>query len=272
MREIGEVAQAGLEQSSDPVRQKLELLSRSKTETEPESSENVKPRRAPDCPACGGASWLHRPAQAGDDPKRIADSVHGRVCAIDCPVCNGADKRQDYLQQLCGLRGGDLDSRFSSCFKAQPVSEAERVLKHSGWLTLSGEYGTGKTYLLTAIVNEARLRGVMAIYSTMSDLLDHLRRAYKPGAEVEFDALWENIIRCQVLCLDEVEKFSATPWADEKFSMMINERYRRWTDQVTVLATNSLDDVPGYLKSRAMDGRFKIVFVDGKDIRPELRR
>ena len=239
---------------------------------EPESSESGKKRKTPDCPRCLGAGWIHRPARSDDPQDKRAFSVHGPVCLVECPSCNGDDVRQDYLRRLCGLRGGELDADFSGCYKHQPVAEARAVLDRFGWLALAGPYGTGKTYMLTAIVNEARQRGMMAIYSTMSNLLDHLRRAYKPGAEVDFDALWQNILRCQVLCLDEAEKFNATPWADEKFSMMIDERYRRWTQTVTVLATNSLEDMPGYLKSRAMDGRFKIVFAGEQDVRPRLRR
>jgi len=202
----------------------------------------------------------------------MADLEYGRVCLVECPSCNGIEARQVYLRWLCGLRGGELDTNFNSCHETQPVAEALRVLHGSGWLTIHGGVGTGKTYLLTAIVNEARQRGMLSIYSTMSNILDHLRRAHKPGAEVDFDSLWENIMRCQVLCLDEVEKFNSTPWADEKFSQMIDARYRAWTSTTTVLATNSLEDVPGYLKSRAMDGRFQIVFSGDADVRPTLRR
>lgn len=219
---------------------------------------------------------IHRLARPDDPVNMRAFSEHGPVCLVSCPICNGEDVRQDYLRRLCGLRGGELDADFDGYWLdrhgPKALDVARSVLERQGWLTLHGDVGTGKTYLLTAIVNEGRRRGLMAIYSTMSNLLDHLRRAYKPGAEVDFDALWVNILRCRVLCLDEAEKFNATSWADEKFNMMIDERYRRWPDTVTVLATNSLEDVPGYLKSRAMDGRFKIVFTGDRDVRPGLRR
>jgi len=214
--------------------------------------------------------------QQGDDPDRTAFSEYGQVCLIECPSCNGMDARQDYLRRLCGLRGGELDADFGGWWaerhEAQMLPAARAALDGYGWLTLHGNVGTGKTFLLQAIVNEARQQGRMAIYIPLPRLLDHLRAAYKPGAEVDFDGLWQNILRCEVLALDEVEKYQPTPWADEKFSSMMDGRYRGWTQTVTVLATNSLEDIAGHLKSRAMDGRFKMVFTGSQDVRPGLRR
>lgn len=114
--------------------------------------------------------------------------------------------------------------------------------------------------------------GKVGIYVPMAKLMDHLRRAYKPGAEVDFDAFWDNIVKSQVLCLDEIEKYNATSWAEERFFALLDARYRDMTSCVTVLATNDIESVPGYLKSRMMDGRFKVMFLDGKDMRGGLRR
>ena len=88
----------------------------------------------------------------------------------------------------------------------------------------------------------------------------------------------------KVLCLDEIEKFKATEWAEEVFFRLLEDRYRNWATHLTVLATNrqiGLDKAvitdtrfPGYLESRIMDGRFWQLdqFWTVSDARPALKR
>lgn len=181
-----------------------------------------------------------------------------------------------FLASVCGLQGEELGFEFGGYWAdrhgREALDKSQRVLDDKGWLTLHGGYGTGKTYLLCAIVNEARRRGLLALYAPMSLLLDHLRAAYKPGAEVEYDAWWANVCRAHVLCIDEVEKYKATEWAEEKATGMFKERYRRWRETVTAVATNSFEDVPGWLKSLCLDRRFEIADTGRRDVRRELAR
>lgn len=234
-------------------------------------------RKPADCPHCGGAGWVHRLLQPGESTAGAAFTERGLAKLVACRICNGTDRRQEYLQRICGLQGAELEASFSNywlgteCRRAA-LGAAQRVLKVGGWLTLTGAFGTGKTYLLQAIVNEARKGGREAVYMTMTRLLDHLRDAFKPGAEVEYSGLWDVVCKADVLCLDEAEKFNATPWVQERLFDLANRRYQSWYRGVTCWATNNIADAPGYLKSRLLDGRFTIVKFDDKDLRPRLRR
>lgn len=228
-----------------------------------------------ECARCLGAQFIIRPAQRGESGN-ICFTQHGPGKLVPCPSCNGVDRRQEYLRGMCRLRGDELRFDFDNYWTRQhgrePLVAAQYVLEHNGFLTLAGTKGLGKSYLLAAIVNEAVKRNRLAVYITMSELLEHLRRAYKPGVEVDFDGLWQTIGRCEVLCIDESDKYNPTPWAEERVQMLIDDRYRDWRSLATCFATNDVADCPGYLKSRMLDGRFMFVQMQGADVRPELER
>jgi DNA replication protein DnaC len=206
----------------------------------------------------------------------VVFTEHGPAVLIPCPICNGSDRQIEYLVKLSGLTGAELHCSFGEYWTTlhgdAPLGAANDVLKGRGWLTLSGGYGRGKTYLLMAITNEAVKRGMKSVYVGMERLLDHLRVAFKPGVEVEYDAMWDTITSADVLCLDEIEKYNPTPWAETRVKELLDDRYRAFASQTTVLATNDLAGCPGWLKSRILDGRFRVVSIGGSDVRPGLKR
>ena len=53
-----------------------------------------------------------------------------------------------------------------------------------GWLLISGPNGSGKTHLAAAIANRVIERGRPALFVHVPDLLDHLRAAFSPQAEI----------------------------------------------------------------------------------------
>lgn len=152
-----------------------------------------------------------------------------------------------------------------------------------GWVTLSGPHGSGKTFLLAAIVNESLRADVEAVYTTAADLLADLRRTYDKDQDTSFSTLFEQLLGVPVLCLDEIEKFSATAWAEEQIFRLIDHRYRAWDQGLTVLATNrdtrsgaaivESTRHPNYWESRIADARFTTINLWGSpDFRPVQRR
>lgn len=138
-------------------------------------------------------------------------------------------------------------------------------------LTLTGKPGVGKTRLLICAVNEARDAGQPAVYTTMSDLLAYLRRAFNPDLDADgtYEERWELYRTVEVLAVDELDEFSATPWAMERFMRLIDERWRNMDRCVTLLATNSrLSSMPEKIASRLRDGRALLLAITGGDMRP----
>jgi DNA replication protein DnaC len=191
---------------------------------------------------------------------------------VACNVCN-KDAQQRYLTELCGLTGDMLTWDFGNTKRLQANALAYDAAK---WLakqpqyfyTLTGLPGRGKTRLLAAIVNEARQAGRTAVYTTTSELFDHLRAAYAPGASVTADYLLDKLTTCTVLALDEFDRYSQTEWAQEKFFQLIERRYRRGDECLTCFATNAaLDDLPQYVTSRMLDRRSHVFEIVGADLR-----
>lgn len=192
-----------------------------------------------------------------------------------CSVC-GPHRQAEYLRRMDGLTSEMRTWSFSNSVtsrNAEAWQAARAVAQSPEWfLTLAGPYGVGKTRMLTCVVNEAREARWPAVYMTTAALLDHLRSAYAPNAEVSFDGMWSRVVSARVLALDELDRWNPTPWAQEKFFQLIDARYRAGAEMLTVFATNSeIETLPGYVQSRMMDRRCRIFKMSGGDVR-QVRR
>jgi DNA replication protein DnaC len=186
------------------------------------------------------------------------------VRMVRCPVC-GEGREQEYLQRICGLAPemyGWLFENTKIPFPGfgQAFDHMRGLALAPAWCaTLTGAYGSGKTRLLACLVNAGRAARWTSVYATMSEILEHLRKAYRPEAEISFDGLWEKLVAARILAIDECDRWNPTPWAQEKFFDLIDARYRAGADHCTAFATNkSVDELPGYLASRLHDRRCRV--------------
>jgi DNA replication protein DnaC len=149
-------------------------------------------------------------------------------------------------------RGRSADPRDQARF-LRCVEDAEAFADEpSGWLVLSGASGCGKTHIAAAVANRCLGRGTPALFVVVPDLLDHLRAAYKPDADVGYDQLFEQVRSAPVLILDDLGTQSATPWAQEKLFQIINHRFN--TRLPTVITTNTpLNKFDDRLRTRLGD-------------------
>lgn len=219
------------------------------------------------CHRCRDMGWVY----TTDNPKH---PEFGKVFPCECKAHDFAERRRQHLLKIDGLQPDERLRKFENFVISddnrrayQAVTEA--ITKRRGMITLTGGWGMGKTELLTCAVNKARNAGIPAVYATTAHLMDHLRQAYKPGAELDIDERWNLLTSAEVLAVDELEKFNTTEWALERFSRLIDERWRSMGNLLTLLATNAkLERLPGDVFSRLQDGRAQVVNLAGPDMRP----
>ena len=218
------------------------------------------------CALCQGARYV-RLSVPFDHPD------FGKVVPCRCAADESGAARADRLARYSNIgalsrltfanliaRGRSTGAREQEQYK-RCVDDARAFADTpDGWLLLSGASGCGKTHIAAAIVNRLLERGEPALFVVVPDLLDHLRSAYQPGAEVGYDELFERVRNAPLLVLDDLGTQAPTPWAQEKLFQLINHRFN--TRLPTVVTTNLLPErIDERLRTRLTDASIARVYV-----------
>ncbi len=167
---------------------------------------------------------------------RMAEPGFSQIYHIEVPDFRGSGVGPWEDLDTLGLYSDKTFDRFNSRQGELPSEEVQNLGRAvelargyaeepEGWLTLTGEYGCGKTHLAAAIANRRKDLGAPALFIVVPDLLDHLRAAYDPKSTVSYDQLFEIVRHAPFLVLDDLGTQSATPWAREKLYQIFNHRY-----------------------------------------------
>lgn len=189
-----------------------------------------------------------------------------------CPTC-GEGRQAEYLAKYCilpaDLQGISLKTSRRIPDQSGAIAAAMEALKVPAYFfSVFGAPGTGKTHILAGMVNDARRDGRTAYYTTMTNILDHLKRAYDPKITVTDDQYWDKLVATTVLAIDECDRWNPTPWAQERFFTLIDERWRNGQNRLTVFASNNDASVfPEYMQSRLLAQRSKSFTLSGFDLR-----
>ena len=128
-------------------------------------------------------------------------------------------RRRLQLQELSNL--GELQDKSFENFTAntsRSVYNAYHIaLEYAedpyGWLVLIGKVGCGNKHLAAAIANRLLARGSLVLFSTVSDLLDHLRATFVPTSNEVYDQLFQKMREAARLVLDDLGAQQSSPWA-----------------------------------------------------------
>jgi len=128
-----------------------------------------------------------------------------------------------------------------------------------GWLVFTGPSGCGKTHLAAAIANERIRLGQPVFFTTVADLLDHMRAAFSPDSEIPYDEFSAQVRATPLLILDDLGAQSSTPFAKEKLDQLLNFRFNRGLPTVIVVS-NSLEQLDERLRTRLTDPQLSRVY------------
>ena len=195
------------------------------------------------CPVCRGTKFIHPLLPSGEPD-------YSRLISCSCARNEIDGKRMQRLQAISNL--GNLSKlTFESLIPTgrsnEPVSQKlfqltlDEALKFAeeprGWLVIAGPVGSGKTHLACAVANYRISKGHPAFYITAAELLDHLRAAFSPGSEIEYDELFEQIKDSPLLVLDNLNYSATTAWSKGKLDQLLEHRFN---SKLPTLVTTSM--------------------------------
>ena len=212
----------------------------------------------PSCPRCRGAGFVRRNVPPGH-PR------FGKAEPCVCVLREAEETRRARLERLsnlgallrCRFDTLELGGRYAADEGLRGAVEAARAYAADpvGWFVLTGPSGAGKTHLAAAIANERIRRGEPALFTSVPDLLDHLRAAYAPADDgMAYDELFEQVRRAPMLVLDDIDAAAPTAWAKEKLFQLVNARYVAELPTVFTTTTDPLE-LDARLATRLTDPR-----------------
>lgn len=217
----------------------------------------VAAQAAPTCDECAGVGWVHLDVPVGHPQ-------FGKFIRCGCQSASDraaryerAAKASNLTPELRVVRFTDITPQDEDVYEAKAALEAF-ARAPSGWIILSGAWGTNKTRLMAATANALLDAGQQwPLYVVVPDFLDYVRAAYDAENGVVSESANDRIeqaINADVLMLDDLGAQSSTPWADEKLFRIINARYN--SGAPLVVTTNLISEtMEPRIRSRLFDLR-----------------
>lgn len=220
------------------------------------------------CPICKGAGYLRADVPYGHPN-------FGKPIACECKEAERITKRRLQLQEMSNL--GELQDKSFENFNPNTSRSVYNAYHASleyaedpyGWLVFIGNVGCGKTHLAAAIANCLLARGSLVLFSTVSDLLDHLRATFMPSSTEVYDQLFQKMREAALLVLDDLGAQQSSPWANEKLFQLLNYRYNSRIPTIITTNNTGLQGVEERIRSRMTDTALvtRVTFDDAIDYR-----
>ena len=197
-----------------------------------------------------------------------SDPYFGKMIRCQCKAREDAER----LQRAIGTSMAEV-KWAGIIIKDRPGTEemvhAARhfVQSKTGWLTIYGTNGIGKTMTLKAITWACIKAGVIAIYITAHDLIEYLKAGIGDDDNSVDDRL-RSISDIPVLCLDELAAVRWTDWVAEQIESLLDIRYQLRRATVLAMDKPPEDYLSHRLCSRLKEGR--IIHNMDSDMRPLL--
>lgn len=155
----------------------------------------------------------------------------------------------------CTLAGYEVENAGQKKAHAAAVwyvqTIKDRIAEGTGMI-FTGQAGTGKTHLSTAIANAIIPLGYSAVFITASDAMRSIKRTYDAASTMTESEAIEALVAPSLLILDEIGMQNRTDHEKQLMFEIINKRYERV--KPTILLSNlSGADLKEFLGDRIMD-------------------
>lgn len=112
-------------------------------------------------------------------------------------------------------------------------------------LYLCGSFGSGKSYLISALINEVSKKGYNSIILYYPNLLSSLKASFNTE---DFDIKLDSIMRCDLLLIDDIGAENNTSWSRDEILGTILQ-YRMDNELSTFFTSNlNLQELEEHLK------------------------
>ncbi|MBI4328917.1 MAG: ATP-binding protein [Chloroflexi bacterium] len=259
-----------MERIGDILQRRLGALGAGTGPSSTGADKNIAPPQTPAevCPRCRGTGWVGLDAPVGHPD-------FGRAIPCTCRLEETIRARALRLQRYSNLgplarvtfenlleQGVRPDTASQALFRQAYAAAVSHAATPRGWFVLVGPSGSGKTHLAAAIANERLRLGDSVLFVVVPDLLDHLRAAYAPGAELPYDDLFSRVRETPFLVLDDLGAQSSTPWAQEKLFQVLNHRFSSHLPTVVTIGV-PLDSLEERFRTRLTDTEIARVYRTG---------
>ena len=122
----------------------------------------------------------------------------------------------------------------------------------SGWLTLFGETGCGKTHLAVSIAATRLARGLPVFFAFVPELMDYLRFTFQPNSGAAYDRVFDEVRNAPMLILDDLGGEYRSEWVYEKLYQIIVHRHNLRLPTIITTGMN-VPDTAGPIVSRIQD-------------------
>lgn len=178
---------------------------------------------------------------------------------VPCKYKKALDKDQKYKENIFTI---DMPKEIKNASMKEIHTDDERRFEVIKWiknyldnyfkdrqkgLYLTGNFGCGKTYLLSAMLNELAKKDVKVAIVYYPDFLRELKQTF--NTEEDFSTKFNYIKRVEVLLIDDIGAETTTQWSrDEILGSLL--QYRMQEKLATFFTSNlTIDELEEHLSS-----------------------
>lgn len=223
------------------------------------------------CVRCYGAGFM------------VDRSVEGGGRLVACDGCERVNtERLPRCWSVSSMEIGDTNPRQLRSLEPYTPEAAtviadvgEFIRERSGWLTLHGGTGTGKSHAGEGIARYFLATRLPTLYIASIFLWEYLGGVERGHEQVDYAERFRWVASLPALVLDELNAETSTPFVFKTRRALLDARYRSAQngESVTVLISNDAPErwQDGVIADRAQDTRFRVVFTGTRSYRQVQR-